>query len=110
MKGAEPTRLGLHIAYSCARSDIECFARAAAMDTCAAPLEQFRQRFHDLSAPIADTFERESVAMAAQWLEAMNLLRRHPSYPHLVQVADEPLEWSAQGELAAAQPLQAEPA
>ena len=98
-----PTQeLGLHIAYSGARSDIECFVPAVCLDPSPSSLDRVRHALYDLSAPIIDTFERESVAMAVQWLEAHDLLLRHPSRPHLVNVAPAPAGWAEQAAQAVA--------
>lgn len=98
MTPEESVLLGLHIAYSCARSDIECFVKPVTLAShYATPIDRLRDQLYDLSAPLTDAFEREAVNMAVTWLNAVGLLRHHPSYPHLVTIAPEHAHWAAAG-------------
>jgi hypothetical protein len=94
MTPEESVLLGLHIAYSCARSDIECFAKAVTLASHYGTPSVKPTPLYDLSAPIKDPFEREAVTLATTWLSAVGLLRRHPSYPHLVSIEPERVNWA----------------
>lgn len=95
MTPEESVLLGLHIAYSCARSDIECFTKAVTLANHYGTPSAPQPPLYDLSVRIIDPFEREAVDQAAKWLAGVGLLRRHPSYPHLVSIAPERAHWAA---------------
>lgn len=76
--------LAHRIAYSCSRSDIECFADELPISEGAYP----RVHWYDLSKPIKDAFERTSVADALLYLEARGLILRDRKLPYLVTILD----------------------
>lgn len=81
--------LAHQIAYSCARSDIECFTQWRD-DRTDSPVEPSflvpKHRWYDLSTVIRDDFEREAVAQAIFYLDARQLLHRKPGEPFMVQI------------------------
>lgn len=84
MNRDELDALAHRIAYSCARSDIECFAKEEPRPEGADP----RVHWYDLSKPISDEFERTALADAVLYLESRALLQRQPAKPYLVTIMD----------------------
>lgn len=76
--------LAHRIAYSCARSDIECFAAEIPISERADP----RVHWYDLSKRVADEFERTAMADAILYLEARGLIRRDQKLPYLATILD----------------------
>ncbi len=74
-------QLEQELAYSAARSDIECHCVSEKHSG------QHHGRWHDLST--AGNDEEEWVANAVRYLEARNLLKRHPVRNTLVKVLDD---------------------
>lgn len=87
----EINNLANQIAYSCARSDIECFTHWRD-DRTDSPVEPSflvaEHRWYDLSTVIRDDFERECVAQAIFYLDGRGLLRRKPGEPFMVQILE----------------------
>jgi hypothetical protein len=77
--------LAHQIAYSTARSDIECFAQMHS-DVPVESVAAIANCWYDLSAVIKDDFQRECVANAIFYLDARSLLRRKQDAPFLVQI------------------------
>ncbi|WP_440221871.1 hypothetical protein ACQQ2N_12305 [Dokdonella sp. MW10] len=74
--------LAHELAYSCARSDVECCCTHVRSDDAG--------HWYDTTPNAETVCEPHVIERAVRYLDSRGLLRRDPSSPHIVQVRDVP--------------------